>query len=129
MTVEPLPGPSTLTLYVGDSREWVDTFTNDTGTPYAVNFLVGHTFRAQVRASLDPVEQPLATMTVTPTAANVLTRTLSATQALNLASVVDPETGKGQAFWDLEVTITATGFVRTWLAGKVKVLGDVSRAT
>jgi hypothetical protein len=114
---EPLPADLPLTLYRGDTRVWVDTFRDaETGAPLDLS---GHTFLAQIRAERDATEV-MAVMTIDAgNAANgVLLRTLPATEARKLQGTA--------AYWDLQTT-RADGFVRTYLAGKVRIKGDVSR--
>lgn len=119
MADEPLPAPYPIKLYRGDTRVWQDAFTDtDTGVPLD---LTGHTFLAQIRPTPDSVDV-LATMTVDTTriGEGIITRTLSADDSALLEI--------GSAYWDLEVTRTSDGFVRTYLAGRVRIRGDVSRA-
>lgn len=124
MADEPLPGTYPLTLYRGDSREWTLDFTEDDGTT-AVN-MTGHTWKAQVRETTDSTAI-LLTFTVNTT--NAATGRLVVT--LPAAQWDDPDisdiTPTAKWKWDLEATRTADGFVRTYLTGKVKVLGDVAR--
>jgi hypothetical protein len=119
---EPLPVKVRLTLYRGDTRVWQDTFRfapespDEVGEP--VN-LTGYEFIAQIRATPDTTEV-MATIdvVVTDPAAGLIKRTLTAEESAKLAV--------GTAYWDLQAT-TSSGEVRTFMAGAVKVLGDVSR--
>jgi hypothetical protein len=130
---EPLPANVPLTLYRGDTRVWSDTIERNTGTdavPVWVPYdLTGHTFLAEVRAGITnaqgatvadrsgALKATIACASTAPTT-GVVTFTLSSTAADGLD--VNP------LFWDFQITRTADGFRRTHLAGKVKVLGDVS---
>ena len=120
MAAEPLPGDYPLTLYRGDTRVWTLEFFQDDGTtPITDDLSSGHTFRAEIRATQDDATA-LATLTVAATGANTLQLTLPASEAVDLTG--------SSAFWDLEVTRTSDGFVRTYLAGDVEITKDVSRA-
>jgi hypothetical protein len=119
MASEPLPGDYPITLYRGDTRVWTVEFLEDDGSPFAEDLSTGHTFRAQIRATADDASAE-ATITVVATSANVLELTLAATAAAALTG--------SSAVWDLEVTRTSDGFVRTYLTGDVEVDKDVSRA-
>jgi hypothetical protein len=121
---EPLPANVPLTLYRGDTRVWSDTIERNTGTdavPVWVPYdLTGHTFLAQVRATKDrtsALKATIACVAADPTT-GVVVFTLTALEADGLD--VNP------CYWDFQITRTADGFRRTHLAGKVKVLGDVS---
>ena len=127
---EPLPGKRDITLYRGDTRVWTDLLERNVGTELVPVWepldLTDHTFLAQIRDGLEPPTTVLATMLVEATGTpGEIRRTLSATQTANLPG---PTEDLPALFWDLQVTRTSDGFVRTWLAGKVKVRGDVSRA-
>jgi hypothetical protein len=120
---EPLPGDYPLTLYRGDTRVLSLAFTEDDGTT-AVD-LSGKTWRAEVRETVDSAAV-LLTWTVddSDAATGILVLTLPATQWDD--SDIPDTTPTTKWAWDLEST--QSGVVRTWLKGKVKVLGDVSRA-
>lgn len=119
---QPLPAKVPLTLYRGDTRIWEDTFRSVAVAPATVGDpvdLTGFTFLAQIRAVVDDGEvMAVIDVEILDAPAGVIRRTLTAEQARNL-------TGES-AYWDLQVT-DDTGFVRTYMAGKVKILGDVSR--
>lgn len=115
MSRQPQPGDYPITLYRGDTRIWRDEFADAvTGRPID---LTGYEFRAQVR---DADGEVIAEMSVdtSEAATGVITRTLSAgvTAALSTA----------RARWDLELT-SPDGFVRTYMAGAVRIRGDVSQ--
>lgn len=116
MARQPAPGDYPISLYRGDTRIWRDEFA-DAATGHALD-LTGYMFRAQIRDSIDG--DVIATMTVDDSdAANgVITRSLTATQTAALAAA--------RAAWDLELT-SPDGFVRTYLAGAVRIRGDVSK--
>ena len=120
---EPLPGDYPLTLYRGDTRVLSLAFTEDDGET-AVD-LSGKTWRAEVRETVDS-SAVLLTWTVDTTDAvdGILVLTLPATQWAD-ADIPAADIAVKWA-WDLEST--QSGVVRTWLKGKVKVIGDVSRA-
>jgi hypothetical protein len=121
MASEPLPGDYPVTLYRGDTRVWSLAFTEDDGTTPID--LTGKTWRAQVRETVDSAS-PLMDITVddTDAATGELVLTLPATEWVGVAA----ETPTEKWYWDLEST--DAGVVRTYLAGKVKIRGDVSRA-
>ena len=121
MASEPLPGDYPLNLYRGDTRVWTLSFTEDDGTTPID--LTGKTWRSQVRETPDAASA-LMDITVDPTdaATGVLVLTLPATEWTGVAT----ETPTTKWAWDLEST--EAGVVRTYLKGKVKILGDVSRA-
>jgi hypothetical protein len=124
VTDEPLPANVPLTLYRGDTRVWTDTIERNTGTDEAPMWvpydLTGHTFLAQVRATKDRTSALKATIAVVATDAvnGVVGFTLTSAEADGLD--VNP------CYWDFQITRTSDSFRRTHLAGKVKVLGDVS---
>ena len=124
---EPLPASVPLTLVQGDSRTWTDVIERNTGTdddPEWVPFdLTGHEPLAMIRATRDRDSTLYSTIEVevTDAEAGELELRLTAEEADSLVI--------GRAFWDLQLTRTSDGFVRTHLAGKVKVLGDVAWET
>jgi hypothetical protein len=118
---QPLPGDYPITLYRGDTRTWSLAFTeDDETTPVDVS---SFTFEAQVRETFDS-SSVLLTLTVDDADADtgVLVLTLPAAQWTG-ASIAAVPTAKWH--WDLQGT--AGSEVRTFLAGKVKTLGDVTR--
>lgn len=116
-----LPGKADLTLYRGDTRVWMVTFTADDGSALDLS---GQTWVAQIRSDLARTDPVVATVTVddTDSATGGLTLTLPAGEAANLGPLDDA--GKATLHWDLQSD--DAGVVQTWLAGKVKVTGDVS---
>lgn len=118
-----LPGKADLALYRGDTRVWVVDFTADDGTDLDLS---GRTWVAEIRSDLNRTDPAVATITVddTDAATGSLTLTLSAGEAAALGPLVD---GKATLYWDLQSD--DDGVVQTWLAGKVKVTGDVSVGT
>jgi len=122
-TDQPLPAKVPLTLYRGDTRIWEDTFRSVPVAPATVGDpidLTGFTFLAQIRETADSAEvMAVIDVQVIDAAGGVIRRTLTDDEARNLTG--------DTAYWDLEVT-DPTGFVRTYMAGKIKILGDVSRA-
>ena len=113
-----LPGSAPLTLYRGDTRVWTVAFTTDDGDNLDLS---GRTWVAQVRGDQDRGTL-LATITVdtTDAATGGLTLTLPSSESLGLTTT----DGRAVAYWDLQSD--DSGVVTTWLAGKVKILGDVS---
>lgn len=80
---------------------------------------------AQIRASLDEPTDLTATFTVDVTAAatGTITVSLPHSESAKLATV----DGKATYYWDLQATSkTDPDDVFTWVAGKVKVGGDVT---
>jgi hypothetical protein len=122
MADQPLPAPAKLTLYRGDTRVWEDTFRHAPVPPATVGDpvdLTGYEWLAQIRATEDTAEV-MATIDVeiVDAEAGTIRRTLTAAEADKLVP--------GTAHWDLQA-IHPDGVVRTYMAGRVRVLGDVSR--
>jgi len=115
-----LPGDAPLTLYRGDTRVWTVAFTDDDDVALDLS---GRVWVAQIKDDKDRTNAAVATITVTDTDADTgeLTLTLPAAQAAALGN--DGTT----LYWDLQSD--DDGVVQTWLAGKVKVKGDVSVGT
>ena len=118
-----LPGKADLTLYRGDTRVWTVAFTDDDGVALDLS---GRTWVAQIRSDLNRTDPAVATITVGDDDADTgsLTLTLPADEAAALGPLTD---GKATLYWDLQSD--DSGVVQTWLAGKVKVTGDVSVGT
>ena len=116
-----LPGKYDFAAYRGDTKQWTIDFADDSAPPSPVDMSVW-TWLAQIRSSLDEPDTVVATITVddTDAATGTLALTLPATEAANLVTV----DGKATYYWDLQGTDGTV--VKTWLAGKVKVTGDVS---
>lgn len=114
---EPLPAKVPLKLYRGDTRIWEDVFTTVAGAPID---LTGYVFLAQIRADTEIGSSVMATMDVdiVDPAAGRIRRTLTAAEANKLVV--------GSATWDLQGT-APDGVVRTYMTGRVRILGDVSR--
>lgn len=129
MTDSPLPAPITRTLYRGDTRVWEDLIEEKTGEVdeagnpiYVAVDLSGYTFQAQLR-SLPEDPDVMATITVTflnDGTDGKLKSVLPATEAAKLRP--------GPVYYDLEATRASDGYVHTYLAGKWKVVPDVTRA-
>jgi hypothetical protein len=123
---EPLPANAPLTLYRGDTRIWTVTVESNTGTDaapvWAATDLTGYTFLSQIRVDRNRAGPVVATIAVTATDApnGVLRLELTSTEADKF-----PSDG-ARFYWDLELTRTSDGFRRTYLAGAVRVMGDVS---
>lgn len=117
MSTEPLPAKCSLTLYRGDTRIWDNQFDID-GVPMN---LTGFDFTAQIRVSPDS-DEILAVIAVTgiDLAHGHIRLVLTAEESEKLVI--------GKSYWDLQLVRTSDGFTRTYLAGPVKVVGDVSRA-
>lgn len=116
-----LPGKYDFAAYRGDTKEWTIAFADDSTPPAPVD-MSAWSWEAQIRSTLDEPTSVLATLTVDATAAATgsLTLTLPATESANLVT----DQGKATYYWDLQGTDGSV--VKTWLAGKVKVTGDVT---
>lgn len=95
--------------------------------------LSDRTWAAQIRSDLDETEtDPIATFTVddTDAATGTLVVTLPHSESANLVTGTTSgraTPGKATYYWDLQATSkTDPDDVFTWLAGKVKVTGDVT---
>lgn len=110
---DPLPGTYPLVLWRGDTRTFTVEFAED-DSPVDLS---GKTWTSEIRATYtsDNIDAEID-VDDTDAATGVLVLTLTADQA-NL----DP----GSYVWDLQSE--DTGVVHTWLSGKVKVKGDVTR--
>lgn len=87
--------------------------------------LSDRTWDAQVRSTLDEPTAVTATFDIDDTdgATGLLVLTLPASESANLATVA----GRATYYWDLQATsIADPEDVFTWLAGKIKVTGDVT---
>ena len=121
-TVSDMPGDYPLTLYRGDTRIWSVLVEDvDAEGVATARDLTGHSFDCEIRLTAD---DPSVMAEVAADSADPTTGVI----ALELTAVESQRLVAGTAFWDLEVTRTSDGFVRTYLAGRVKVKGDVSRA-
>lgn len=121
-----MPGTYNFDAYVGDTKELTISVLDGT-TP--VDYTSGFTFLAEIASDRLPATTETAAFTVTAPSPGTLSLVLPATEADTLgAFVTDPELGQGTAYWDLQVTETSSGRVFTLLTGRVKVIGDVSRA-
>jgi hypothetical protein len=120
-----LPGDAPLELYRGDTRVWTVAFTDDDANSLDLS---DHTWTSKISVDLTRTAADAATITVddTDSATGELTLTLAAGEAAKLGPLDDK--GKATMFWDLQ-SEDGDGVVQTWLAGKVKVTGDVSVGT
>jgi hypothetical protein len=120
---EPLPAKVPLKLYRGDTRIWEDTFRTAPVAPATVGApidLTGYSFLAQIRVTSDAtVVMAVIGVEIIDGPAGRIRRTLTAAEAKKLVV--------GTAYWDLQVT-RPDGFVRTYMAGMVRILSDVSRS-
>jgi hypothetical protein len=119
-----LPANDAETLYRGDTRTWTDVLEENTGTDAAPIWtpldVTGWIFLSQIRADTESTTvMATVAVAITDAAAGTITRTLSATEAAKLVP--------GKVYFDLQAT-HPDGSVRTYLAGKWTVKGDVSRA-
>lgn len=114
-----LPGKYDFAAYRGDTKQWTIAFTDSDGAP--VN-MAAWEWEAQIRATLDEPDSIVATLTVDGTGAATgdLGLTLPAAESDGLVTV----DGRATYYWDLQGTDGSV--VKTWLAGKVKVTGDVT---
>lgn len=110
---DPMPARVRLKLYRGDTRVWEDRFLID---EQPVD-LTGYTFSSQIRADVNSPDV-LATIEVDPfdPTGGKIRRTLTAEESAKL-------TGQ-RAYWDLQLIRESDGFVRTYMAGPVKIVGD-----
>jgi hypothetical protein len=112
---DPMPATVTLAIYRGDSRVWTDVLTV-AGEPMN---LTGYTATAQIRASaVASAVMAVIDVEIPNPLDGTLIRTLTPEES---AKLVPP-----RAYWDLQL-VSPAGYVRTYLAGPVKVVGDVSR--
>lgn len=119
ITVGATAGKLDLTVRRGDTIGPVDL---DWG---ATVDLSDRTWDAQVRATLDEPTAITATFEVddSDAATGLLVLTLPASESAALATV----NGRATYYWDLQATsIADPEDVFTWMAGKVKVTGDVT---
>lgn len=110
-----MPQQMALGIYRGDSYHWRFTLFADAAKTQPYD-LTGATAKAEIRqATGTPV---LASMGCTITEPNIIDVDLAATDSQDLAIAA--------AKWDLQVTWTATGKVKTVVAGAVTVEGDIT---
>lgn len=116
-----LPGPFPMAVYRGDTKQWTVTF-DDGATPPVVIDMSDWTWLAQIRSNRDELDSVIATFDVddTDAATGTIVLTLPADESAALVTV----NGKATDYWDLQGTNDTV--VKTWLAGKVTVTGDVS---
>jgi hypothetical protein len=116
-SAEPLPADYPLTLYRGDTRVLELEFTHDDESPLDLS---GYEALAQIREARDSASV-LAEMHVDDSNA-------SAGRLRLRLDADDTNLSVARAYWDLQLTRTSDGFVRTWLYGAVRIRGDVSRS-
>ena len=110
-----MPQQLALSVYRGDSYHWQFTLFADAAKTQPYD-LTGAEAKAEIRqATGTPV---LATMTCTVTQPNIVDVDLAATDSQGLAIA--------SAKWDLQLTWTADGRVKTVVAGAVTVEGDIT---
>jgi hypothetical protein len=102
----------------GDTYIHVFTFTNDDDTPFEITGTVAAQLRP-ARLTGATASSPTASFTVAVGGVDDNEVTISLTSAQTLALPTTP------LFWDMQQTVS--GVVTTLLAGKVKVLDDVTR--
>lgn len=121
---EQLPAKVKRTLYRGDHRQWIHTFTEDDGTTPID--LTGKTFASMFRDDLDRgTVVCTATCTVTDGPAGELTEVLTSAEADKLPGQTDPDE-KPTVYWDLQEL--DGGEATTWLYARCPVMGDVTDA-
>mgnify|MGYP003582894892 CR=1 FL=1 len=108
-----LPGELDLSIYRGDDVNFQPTLVDEDQAPLV---LPTTGWRAQVRADTDPTSEVLFTIAVdgTDAATGVIGLYLAGADTADL---------EGTVVWDLENTETG----RTYLAGKIRPQGEVSR--
>jgi hypothetical protein len=116
-----LPGTFNITAYRGDTKQWTAEFDDGATPPVAVD-MSAWVWLAQIRASKDEPDSILATFTVDDD--DAATGTLVITLPADESAALVTSGGKATYYWDLQGTDGAV--VKTWLAGSVKVTGDVS---
>lgn len=113
------PAKRNLAIYRGDDYAHELTFTDDADPPGSLD-VSSYVFLAQIRKGTSHSSGLLATFNVDMSRAGtgviVLSLDEDVTATLN-------ESG----MWDLQVTLPS-GSVQTWLAGRVVLTADVSRA-
>lgn len=120
------------TVTIGEVPAAVDLTTRrgDTIGPFLFDFgdidLSDRTFAAQVRANRDEDGDAVATWTIDDSAAasGRLTLELPDTECANLTTT----DGRGRYYWDLQwiKTVDDATQTKTWVAGVVRVTGDVT---
>lgn len=117
-----LPAPSDIKVYRGDYYEWIDEFADDATTPPSPIDLSDRTWLCQIRTDKDRGAL-VATIDVdtTDAATGRIVRRLTSEESSKLVT----RSGTALYYWDLQ-SIEVSGRKKTWLAGKVKVTGDVS---
>lgn len=114
------PGPGKASAIVrGDTYVHVFTFTNDDDTPYEITGTVLAQLRT-ARVTGATADAPTASFSVAVGGVDDNEVTISLTSAQTLALPTVP------LFWDMQQDVA--GVVTTLLAGKAKVLDDVTRA-
>lgn len=110
-----LPENIDLVLWQGDSQEYFVVLTDDSATPVPID-LTGHTAQAVIRQTFGAATSYAFTCDITePTNGKIRLYMSSATSATIPA---------GDYIWNFQIT-TPGGDVRTYLAGDVKVHGQV----
>lgn len=114
-----LPGKYDFAAYRGDTKQWTIDFAD---ADNAAVDMSAWTWEAQIRSTLDEPASVIATLTVDDADADV--GVLDLTLPADESSALETTNGKAVYYWDLQGTDGAV--VKTWLAGKVKVTGDVT---
>lgn len=108
------PAPRNLTVYRGDKYTHRIVFSN-AGNPLPVD---AYTFSAQIRGKAEKdTNEPLAEFNIdtTDAADGIIVLSLDAEDTQDIV--------KSKGFWDLQVD----PIEKTWLAGSVTFMGDVTR--
>jgi hypothetical protein len=106
-----LPNNVDLAFWKGDMQEFIIEMNNEDGTPVD---LTGQTAQAVIK-------QSFTSSTVYP-----FTCTINANKVrLYLSSPISKTIPGGDYIWNFQLTTTATGDVRTYLAGDVTVYAEV----
>jgi hypothetical protein len=109
------PQQLALSIYRGDSYKWSFTLFTDAAHTLPLD-LTGATAKAEVRLkSGDPV---LLTLACTITVPNKVDVSLTAADSKAITFTA--------AQWDLQITWTASGTVKTVVAGSVKIDADIT---
>jgi len=106
-----LPNNVDLAFWKGDMQEFIIEMNNEDGTPVD---LTGQTAQAVIKQSFNSATAYNFDCTITDNKVR-----------LYLSSAVSKTIPGGEYIWNFQLTTTATGDVRTYLAGDVTVYAEV----
>lgn len=110
-----LPENLNLTIWQGDEQEYFINLSNDATPPVAID-LTGCTAQAVIRSSFGAATSYDFTCTITDATGGVIKMYMSSANCALIPA--------GDYIWNFQIT-TASGGVRTYLAGDVTVLAEV----